>query len=44
VVLKRLKELRISKLPGLDTLHSRVLKETADLIAEPLSKTFQKSL
>jgi hypothetical protein len=44
VVLKKLKELRISKSPGQDGLHPRVLKETADLIAEPLSMTFQKSL
>ena len=36
VVLKKIKELRISKSPGQDGLHPRVLKETADLIAEPL--------
>ena len=44
VVLKKLKELRISKLPGPDRLCPRVLIETTDLIAESLSMIFQKSL
>ena len=43
-VLKKLKQLDPTKSPGPDGFHSRVLKELADELAEPLAMIFNKSL
>ena len=43
-VLKKLKKMNPSKSPGPDGLHPRVLKESADVIALPLTLIFNKSL
>ena len=44
MVLKKLRELNPGKTPGLDGWHPLLLKNTADIIALPLSILFQKSL
>ena len=41
---KRLSELNISKSPGPDNLHPRVLKELASVLAKPLSIVYRTSL
>eukprot|EP00057_Strongylocentrotus_purpuratus_P009185 XP_011663659.1 PREDICTED: RNA-directed DNA polymerase from mobile element jockey-like [Strongylocentrotus purpuratus] len=43
-VLKKLKKLNPSKSPGPDGLHPRVLKEAAEVLAEPLAVIFNKSI
>jgi len=43
-ILKRLQSLNPTKSPGSDGMHSRVLKELADELAEPLTMLFTKSL
>jgi hypothetical protein len=43
-VLKKLKDLKIDKSPGLDMLHPRILQEFSDILAKPLHKIFKKSL
>ena len=43
-VLKRLLKLDANKSPGPDNIHPRLLKETAEVIAEPLTRIFQTSL
>ena len=44
LVLKKLKKLKISKSPGPDEIHPRVLKEIATIICHPLVIIYQKSL
>ena len=43
-VLKKLKNLNPSKSPGPDGLHPRVLREAADILTEPLTVIFNKSV
>ncbi|XP_071944903.1 uncharacterized protein [Antedon mediterranea] len=43
-VLKKLMSLNPSKSPGPDSIHPRVLKEAAELIADPLTNIFNKSI
>ena len=43
-VLKKLKKLKINKSPGPDAIHPRVLNNTAESLALPLSIIFQTSL
>ena len=43
-VLKGLLKLDANKSPGPDNIHPRLLKETAEVIAEPLTRIFQTSL
>ena len=43
VVRKKLKDLKVSKSPGPDLLYPAILKEAAEVLAEPLCKLFQKS-
>ena len=43
-VLKKLKNLKPSKAPGPDGLHPRVLKEAANVLADPLAEVFNKSI
>jgi hypothetical protein len=44
MVKKKLKDLKIFKSPGPDSIHPRVLKETKDTIATPLAIIFNASL
>jgi len=44
LVEKHLKDLKVSKTPGPDGIHPRVLKELASVLAIPLTKIFQSSL
>ena len=41
---KHLKDLKVSKTPGPDGIHPRVLKELASVLAIPLAKIFQTSI
>jgi hypothetical protein len=41
---KALKALRVDKSPGLDNLHPRILKQYADILAEPLTEIFNSSI
>ena len=43
-VLKKLNKLKISKSPGPDGMHPRVLKEIRNSLAKPLTIMFQNSL
>ena len=43
-VLKQLKDLKPNKSPGIDGLHPKVLKEVADVLAEPITILFKKRL
>ncbi len=43
-VMKKLRELNPTKSPGPDGIHPKVLRETANVIAYPLSLVFNKSL
>ena len=43
-IMKKLKKLNPTKSPGPDGLHPRVLKETADVISQPLATIFTKSI
>ena len=42
IVIKKLKQLDPSKSPGRDGMHSRVPKELAEELAEPLANDFHK--
>ncbi|CAG2214927.1 unnamed protein product [Mytilus edulis] len=44
MIMKHLKKLKIDKSPGPDKLHPRLLRETMESIAEPLSLIFNQSL
>ena len=44
LVKKKLRKLKISKSPGPDGIHPRVLKEIGDTIAVPLTIIFNRSL
>ncbi|CAH1269255.1 Hypp4131 [Branchiostoma lanceolatum] len=44
MVLEQLQSLRVDKSPGIDGVHPRVLKETADVIVGPLTRIFQTSI
>jgi len=44
MVEKHLKDLKVSKTPGPDGIHPRVLKELASVLAIPLAKIFQTSI
>lgn len=44
IVLQKLKLLKSSKSPGVDGIHSVVLKECSEELAEPLAELFTKSL
>ena len=44
IIAKELKKVNISKSPGPDQLHSRILYETRDHIIKPLTHLFQQSL
>ena len=43
-VKKKLQKLNPSEAPGLDGMHPRVLKETAEVISAPLAQIFAKSI
>ena len=43
-VLKALKNLKTDKSPGIDGIHPRPLKELAEVLAEPITIIFQKSV
>lgn len=43
-VLKKLKKLKISKAPGPDNIHPRILKEASSTLKQPLSIIFQNSI
>jgi len=42
-IINRLKKIKINKSPGPDTIHPRILYETADQIAYPLKMLFESS-
>ena len=44
VVVKKLKELKPDKTPGVDNIYPFVLQQLAGVLCEPLSKLFRKSL
>ena len=44
LVAKLLRNLNVNKSPGLDGLHPRFLRETADVLAKPLYRIFNQSL
>ncbi len=44
MILKMLNKLKVYKTAGLDGLHPRILKETAEAISTPLAKIFNISL
>ena len=44
LVEKHLKDIKVSKTPGPDGIHPRVLKELSSVLAIPLTKIFQSSL
>ena len=44
VVKKKLKSLSITKSPGPDEIHSRLLRESADVLAKPLSMIYNSSI
>lgn len=44
MIIKKIEKLNISKSPGPDEIHPRILKETSNIIAKPLVLIYNKSL